>query len=333
MLGETFFGKQEAHLIMYPAAIPSSHTAQGAAAVITRRGRAPLAAAVLAVATGMMAACTTPTAAPPPPPQARPQVIEAVPYRPLPPGGAAYVMKIPPMGPDGKRITVNSNLTDDRLVWHMRSAWNVAALNCLAPEYEPILTGYRAFLANNVRGLRAVNDRIEKSYVDRFRVRRDAIVARDKETTQVYNFFANPAVRSGFCLAALDIANRYLAEPKAQPLVFAKTNFDTFLVPLENFFNEYEVYQRASAEWDEKYGAMYGASQPGWVAVQQARASGEEIPTFAALASAAAGQTVIDPATGVAVPVIPVQEGFISQPVVEPIAVPQPQATATPRRK
>jgi hypothetical protein len=306
----------------------------------TRRQTAPVTIrrvgiAVLAAGTALVAACTTPASAPPPPPPPPPPVAETVPYRPLPPSGAAYVMKIPPRGPDGKRFTVNSNLSDDQLVWHLRSAWNVAALNCLAPEYEPVLQGYRAFLTNNTRTLKAVNDRIEKTYNDRFRVRRDAVVARDGDSTRVYNFFANPAARSGFCLAALDVANRYLAAPKTLPLPFAQANFATVLVPHEDFFDQYEAYQRASAQWDEKYGERYGASQPGWVAVQQARANGEEIPTVLTLAASATTQTVIDPETGSAVPVIPVQEGFVSQPVVEPLAVPQPQPTpsATPRPK
>jgi hypothetical protein len=308
-----------------PATTPaqSSHTAP----ITIRR----IGAAVLAAGTALMAACTTPASAPPAP-VARPQAqaAEVVPYRPLPPAGASYVMKVPPMGPDGKRITVNSNLSDDRLVWHLRSAWNVAALNCLAPEYDPILQGYRAFLANNVRTLKAVNDRIEKTYMDRLKARRAAIVARDGESTQVYNFFANPAARSGFCLAALDVANRYLAAPKTQPLAFAKDNFPVLMSPLEDFFNQYEAYQRASAEWDAKYGERYGPSQPGWVAVQQARANGEDVPTYTAFAAASVTQTVIDPQTGEAVPVVPVQEGFVSQPVVEPLAVPQPAATPKP---
>ena len=288
-------------------------------------------AAMLAVGTALVAACTAPAKAPPPSPP--PPLAEVVPYRPLPPAGASYVMKIPPRGPDGRRITINSNLSDDRLVWHLRSAWNVAALNCLAPEFDPILQGYRAFLANNVRTLKAVNDRIEKTYNDRYRVRRDAVVARDAESTQVYNFFANPAARSGFCLAALDVAKRYLAAPKTLPLAFAQANFPVMLAPHEEFFNQYEAYQRASAEWDAKYGERYGPSQPGWVAVQQARANGEEVPTYTSFAAAAASQTVIDPDTGAAVPVIPVQEGFVSQPVVEPVAAPKPAPTPAPKRK
>jgi hypothetical protein len=230
-------------------------------------------------------------------------------------------MDLPARGPDGKRITVNSNLTDDQLVWNLRSAWNVAALNCLAPEYQPILEGYRAFLTGNVRPLKAINDRIEKSYTSRFRVRRDAMVARDGYTTQVYNFFAEPAARAGFCRAALDMSNRALAAPSTDPLAFARANFDGLLQPFDEFFTEYEVYQRASAEWDAKWGTLYGASQPGWVAVQQARA-GRMVEGGAEVV-----QTVIDPETGLPVPVIPVTEGVTSQPVVQPIA---PKTGAAP---
>ncbi|AUX69294.1 hypothetical protein CHX26_07100 [Porphyrobacter sp. HT-58-2] len=223
-------------------------------------------------------------------------------------------MDMPARGPDGQRITVNSNLSDDQLVWNLRSAWNVAALNCLAPEYQPILDGYRAFLTKNTRSLKAVNDRIEKSYTSRFRVRRDAIVARDGYTTQVYNFFAEPAARAGFCRAALDMANNALAAPPSDPLAFARASFGGLLAPFEQFFDEYEAYQIASAEWDAKWGAQYGPSQPGWVAVQQARAG------FAVGSAPGVMQTVLDPETGLPVPVIPVTEGVVSQPVVEPIA-------------
>jgi hypothetical protein len=275
-----------------------------------------LAITTLAGSAALVAGCATPAPVvpPPSPPPPPARVVEAVPYRPLPPGGAHYVMDLPGRGPDGRRITVNSNLSNDQLVWNLRSAWNVAALNCLASEYQPILDGYRAFLTKNVRGLKAVNDRLEASYTKRFRARRDAIVARDAYTTQVYNFFAEPAARAGFCRAALDMANRALAAPPTDPLAFAQANFDGLLAPFEQFFDEYEAYQRASAEWDAKWGAQYGASQPGWVAVQQHRAGRMTGPAGGVV------QTVIDPQTGQAVPVIPVTEGVTSQPVVQPIA-------------
>jgi hypothetical protein len=242
------------------------------APVTTRR---PLGLAIITLALGgtVLAACASPAPPKPTPPPRRPPVaVEAVPYRPLPPGGADYVMTMPAKGPDGRRLTVNSNLSNDQLMWNMRSAWNVAALNCAGPEYQPILDSYRTFLTKNAKSLTAINDRIKKTYTSRFSVKRDALVARDKRTTQVYNFFAEPAARAGFCRAALDMANRALAAPPSDPLAFAQANFNGLLLPFDQFFDEYEAYQRASAEWDAKWGAQYGPSQPGWVAVQKFKA-------------------------------------------------------------
>jgi hypothetical protein len=280
-----------------------------------------LAITTLVAGAALLSGCAAPAPLPPPPPPAPPPVVEAVPYRPLPPGGAHYVMDIPPRGPDGRRVTVNSGLSDDNLVWHLRSAWNVAALNCLAPEYQPILDGYRAFLANNSRPLKAVYDRIERDYARRFKTRREAMVARDGLNTQVYNFFALPAAREGFCRAALDMAKRALAAPPKDPLAFARANFDGLLVPFETFFDEYEAYQRAAAEWDAKWGPIYGPSQPGWVAVQEARARGVPVPGVGDAGGAA--PSVTDPLTGPPVP-LPMHEGVTAQPVVQPLPE-QPQ--------
>jgi hypothetical protein len=291
----------------------------------TRTRRTPFGLVITTVALGsaLLAACATPAPPPPPPP---PPVVEAVPYRPLPPGGAHYVMDIPTRGPDGKRVTVNTGISDDQLVWHLRSAWNVAALNCLAPEYEPILEAYRGFLTKNARSLKATNDRIEAEYAKKHKTKRAAYVARDGTVTQVYNFFALPAARSGFCRAALDMSNRALASPPTDPLAFARANFDGLLVPFETFFDDYEAYQRASAEWDAKWGAQYGASQPGWVVVQQARASGAPVPGIGDLTGQGVEMTtVIDPVTGAAVPVVPVNENVTSQPVVQPIKAQTPR--------
>ena len=300
-----------------------SETPQHALSSIrTRRTPFGLVITTVALGSALLAACATPASPPPPPPP----VVEAVPYRPLPPGGAHYVMDIPARGPDGKRVTVNTGVSDDQLVWHLRSAWNVAALNCLAPEYEPILEAYRGFLTKNARSLKATNDRIEAEYAKKHKTKRAAYVARDGTVTQVYNFFALPAARSGFCRAALDMSNRALASPPTDPLAFARANFDGLLVPFETFFDDYEVYQRDSAEWDAKWGAQYGASQPGWVVVQQARASGAPVPGIGDLTGQGVEMsTVIDPVTGAAVPVVPVNENVTSQPVVQPIKAQTPR--------
>ena len=55
--------------------------------------------------------------------------------------------------------------------------------------------------------------------------------------------------------------------PKFDANEFAAANFSIFEQPFETFYNSYEQYQRDSAAWDAEYGAEYGASQPGYVAV------------------------------------------------------------------
>ncbi|HBM71722.1 MAG TPA: hypothetical protein DD436_03650, partial [Erythrobacter sp.] len=86
--------------------------------------------AAVAAGIAVLGACATPPPPPPPPPP----VVEAVPIRPQPPGQASYVMTIPRVNSLGQRETVHLGISDDEKVWHFRSAWNVAALNCLDPQ-------------------------------------------------------------------------------------------------------------------------------------------------------------------------------------------------------
>ncbi|AWW74013.1 hypothetical protein CD351_06180 [Erythrobacter sp. KY5] len=239
-------------------------------------------------------------------------------------------MNIPARNMVGQRETINRGITDDEKVWHFRSAWNVAALNCTSAQYEPVLSAYSAYIADFARPLRQVNERIDRTYRQEMGARRAGILAREEQMTAVYNFFALPPARARFCRAALDISNRYNAARPSDPAAFAIDNFALLEAPFDLFFDEYEQYQRASYEWDVKYGDMFGPSQPGWVAVQAAKANGVPVPgptsdPSAVLANpTAAAGTVTDPETGVAVPVIPVQENVVSQPVVEPVATEPP---------
>jgi len=302
----------------------------GAATADTNSTRpAGLKIVTVAVASATIAACTTvPSDAPPPPPPPPPPPVEveATPYRPLPPSGAAYVMNIPRVGADGVRQTVLRDRTDDETVWFFRSGWNVAALNCIAAEYDPILQAYSAYIKDFAAPLKAVNDRIEAEYRREHKTRRATIRAREEDMTAVYNFFALPPARSNFCRSLLDLSNRYLAAAPSDAIVFATANFASIEDPFENFFLAYEQYERDSAAWDAKYGDRFGPSQPGWVAVQQARAEGRiptagvSDPTSTLASPTSRGRTVADSETGAPIPVVPVTEGVVSQPVVEPIA-------------
>lgn len=278
----------------------------------------------------VLGACAT--KAPPPPPPPPPPPVEVVPYRPIPPMGAAYVMDVPQLGPDGRRITVLSNPSPDERTWYFRSAWNVAALNCTGPAYQPILDGYGSYIKTHDRALRQVNNRIDATYRKDYAVARDAIKAREKTMTTVYNYFALPPARASFCQAALTIANQALTTAKYDPAVFASSNFDALVTPFDAFFTAYEQYQRDSAAWDAQYGPRYGASQPGYVAVQAAarRAAlipqaGVSDPTQTTAAKVVETGVVVDQTTGAEIPVIPVTQGQTSVPVVQPVAKEAPK--------
>lgn len=295
----------------------------------------PVRLTAMALGITFLAACVKPAPEPAvvvPPPPPPPPPVEIIPSRPLPPGGAAYVMNIPEKMPSGLRDTVNTGLTDDEKVWHFRAGWNAAALNCTAPEYAPINKAYNTFINVHQKELVRVNNRLETQFRRSEGSKRAALLAREKKLTSTYNFFSLPPARRPFCRAMLELSNNSLTFPPSDPVAYALANFDYLLAPFETFFEQYETYERESALWDAKYGEDYGASQAGWVAVQQARANGNpDVPTIgvsdplSTLADQSVGETkVTDPDSGVTVPVIPVDEGVVSQPVVQPIKTDEP---------
>jgi hypothetical protein len=244
-------------------------------------------------------------------------VVEAVPYRPIPPGGASYMMTIPPVGLDGRRVTVNTGLTEDETLWHLRSAWNVAALNCMDPIHAPILEGYGAFLKQQSRKLAAANTAIDKAYRQEHGSRSDAIKAREAEMTQVYNYFALPPTLGSFCNAALQLASEYMVSPPEDLNQFAVTGIQRFEAVFDQFFREYEQYRIDSAAWDAQYGERFGASQPGYVAVHMTPP-----PVDPNLTSTGAVQVVgevVDEVTGARIPVLSTPATDVATPVVQPV--------------
>ena len=90
--------------------------------------------------------------------------------------------------------------------------------------------------------------------------------------TTVYNYFALPPVRAGFCQSALAVcASRRSrnAEIRSDHVRHAPIS-PHWRGRSTMFFTAYEAYQRDSAAWDAQYGPRYGASQPGYLAVQAA---------------------------------------------------------------
>lgn len=248
-----------------------------------------------------------------------------IPYRPLPPVGAPYQMDMPLRLSEAEWHTVNTGLDDNETLWHFRSGWNVAALNCSGDQYAPITQAYGSFLQTFSRELSKANRDIESVFRSQAETPRDAIRARETHMTQVYNYFAMPGARRVFCSTALQLANEAIATPPADPNAFARAGLGRYEDAFRQFFGEYAQYQTLSADWDRRYGERYGASQPGYVATYGSNG----VPGLAASLMQGnpepAGE-VYDPETGATIPVIRIPEASVSQPVVQPLASPTAEA-------
>ena len=214
------------------------------------RARGIAAAAGLA----LLAACSTPP--PPPPPVAKP---EPIPMRPMPPQGAHAGMIIPMRGVDGIRLTVNAHITPAQTAWNLRSAYNVAALNCDEPEHASIVQGYTQFLKAHQRGLSQVNAAVEAEW--RRRVGSGFQRERDTYSTRVYNYFALPPVLPGLCDAMVEISAESLLVPTAELESFSVRNLNRIESLFEQFYSDFEQYKQDLAAWDARYGILYGSAQ------------------------------------------------------------------------
>lgn len=225
----------------------------------TAKGYSPSYLKFVSVAViGLLAACAKQVPPPPPPP------VVVIPPQPQPPMGAQENMRIPEVAEDGTRKTVNTNVSSAQAVWNFRSAFNVAALNCVEPEYATVLDGYKSFLKVHDKSLDKADADLKKNFNGAF----GKSGTRERETyqTQVYNFFSVPPVKTTFCRAAMQIAIDLQAVPAGQLEGYAPQGLAKIEAPFMDFFNAYDQYRADLAAWQGKYGGIVV------VAPQQAQA-------------------------------------------------------------
>ena len=188
---------------------------------------------------------------PPPPPPPPPPLVVVPPPRPMPPMGAQANLVVPPAGPDGRRVSTNAGLDPDQIVWNLRSALNVAALDCNDARYAEIQTGYRAFLTKHARRLTAANRGVDAGFRSRF----GASFVRQREAylTRVYNFYAFPPVLPKFCDAVLDAMRDVAPVTSLQLHNFAALTMPKFDQIYEDFYRDYAQYQVDLTAWNARY--------------------------------------------------------------------------------
>lgn len=196
-----------------------------------------------------LAACATKPVAPPPP---APPPMVLIPPRPLPPLGAAPNLTVPPLAPDGTRLTINYGVSGGQALWNLRSAYNVAALSCQKPVHQPITADYAAFLKSNKKLLATVYKDLDKQ----FKKEHGAAFVQKREVfqTQVYNYFSLPPVLPALCDAMLAAGPQLRAVPSKELEARATLELAGLEKIYVDFFNSYDQYRTALAAWEARYG-------------------------------------------------------------------------------
>jgi predicted small lipoprotein YifL len=206
-----------------------------------------LAGAALAVVS-TLAACgpkAPPQVALPPPP------VVTIPPQPMPPRGASPNLVTPPINTYGVRQTVNTGISAAQTTWNLRSAYNVAALNCMQPQHAQIVVNYRAFLKAQVRKLTIVNKAVDDEFKAKFGPK--FIAPRELYMTQVYNYFALPPIQPSFCDAALAMSIEAATVKSADLDSFAARSLPMLEQVFLRFYTSFDQYRVDLTAWQAKY--------------------------------------------------------------------------------
>ncbi|MBA3942640.1 MAG: hypothetical protein C0520_15650 [Sphingopyxis sp.] len=205
---------------------------------------------ILAGLLASVAACAPKPPPPPPPPPPAPVVV-VVPPRPLPPGNASPTQILPGRAIDGRFVTANSNITGDRAFWQLKIGLNVAAIGCRGVEETTLVAAYNNIIKTHGKVIRST----EKTVITQLgkETGTNGTAARDKLSTQLFNYFAQPPAQRQFCPRANEIAQLVSSTPTAQIVEQAPAHLARLDQPFLDFYEAYARYQNDVIAWDAKY--------------------------------------------------------------------------------
>ncbi|MFD1950021.1 hypothetical protein ACFSGX_04450 [Sphingomonas arantia] len=200
--------------------------------------------------------------------------------RPVLPVGLPEKLNVPIQDAAGTYRTINYALSPDQVAWHVRSALNVAVLSCRGPGEAVIAADYNALLKRQKATLAAAYDRVQAQ----FRQTGGATwqSAQDAHSTRVYNFFALPPAKPGFCAAATEVLTESRTVEPAAFVTFAQGALPRLEAPFTEVYRSYDGYRRELAAWE--------ARQSGATMLAQA------LPTPGPVARPVVGATAVAPA-------------------------------------
>jgi hypothetical protein len=202
----------------------------------------------------MLAACapTPPKPLPAPAPAPAPAPVVVIPPRPLPPGNAAVTQQLPPRDAvSGRYITINSGITGERAFWQLKTGLNVAAIGCRGPEEATLVAAYNQIIKAHTRTIQAAEKKVIADLGKASRT--TGVKERDRLSTQLFNYFAQPPAQRGFCDRALVIAQTVATTPSAQLVANATDQLAALDMPFVDFYEAFARYQVEVAAWDARY--------------------------------------------------------------------------------
>ncbi|WP_428679376.1 hypothetical protein [Sphingopyxis sp.] len=196
-----------------------------------------------------VAACAPKPVAPPPPPPKPVAII--IPPRPLPPGNASLTQILPGRGVDGRFVTANSGVTGDKAFWQLKIALNVAAIGCRGTEEATLVSAYNGIIKAHAKAIKST----EKTVIaDLGKANKtNGIKERDRLSTQLFNYFAQPPAQRAFCARANEVAQLVSSTPTAQVIEQSPAQLARLDQPFLDFYEAYAQYQIDVAAWDSKY--------------------------------------------------------------------------------
>ncbi|KTE02316.1 hypothetical protein, partial [Sphingopyxis sp. H115] len=169
----------------------------------------------------------------------------------MPPGNASLTQILPGRGIDGRFITANSGVTGDRAFWQLKIGLNVAAIGCRGLEETSLVSAYNNIIKTHGKVIKST----EKSVIAQLgkENKNNGIAPRDRLSTQLFNYFAQPPAQRDFCVRANEIAQIVSTMPTAQLVEQAPTHLARLDQPFIDFYEAYAKYQADVVAWDAKY--------------------------------------------------------------------------------
>lgn len=161
-------------------------------------------------------------------------------------------MITPEVAGDGFRESVNRKVSVNQIVWNLRSAYTVAALDCQGPTHTSILPHYRQFLDRYAKVLKSVYDHMDHEFREKYG--RGGETLRDDYLTVLYNHYALPPTKPEFCDAVQQVMQDGETVAPEDLGAFAQSKVPVIEKVFDDFYDRYDKYRNALAEWEEKYG-------------------------------------------------------------------------------